>query len=216
MTVSVDTPGVDDPGPGRRIGIDVGTVRIGVASSDRGATLATPVTTVRRVTGLNDPDGADIEQLVDLIAEYDAVEVIVGLPRDLKGNGSASVTQARFIAGRLSRRLAHKRPIIPVRLADERLTTVAATHALRASGVTSRKGRAVIDQAAAVEILQTWLDGRAHRLSRPNGVDQKRGPTPGPHLLAAAARPGATRQTPPASPSTPVTPARADDEENTL
>lgn len=163
MKVSVDTPGDDDPGPGRRIGIDVGTVRIGVASSDRNATLATPVETVYRATGVEDPeDGPDVERLLEVIAEYQAVEVVVGLPRDLKGNGSRSVTEAQTIARRLRGRLND----IPVRLADERLTTVAATHALRASGRSTRKGRAVIDQAAAVEILQTWLDARRTRLER--------------------------------------------------
>lgn len=77
MKVHPDTPGVDDPGAGRRIGIDVGTVRIGVASSDKDATLATPVETVRRVTGFKDRDGEDIERLLELIDELDAVEVVV-------------------------------------------------------------------------------------------------------------------------------------------
>lgn len=160
MTVQPDTPGVDDPGPGRRIGVDVGTVRIGVASSDRDGLLATPVETVERVTGFKDRDGADIDRLLAIIDEYEAVEVVVGLPRDLQGNGSASVKHAKEIGFRIQRR----NPSIPVRFADERLTTVAATHALRASGVNERDGRKVIDQAAAVAILQSWLDGRAHQL----------------------------------------------------
>lgn len=155
MNMQPDTPGVDDPGPGRRIGIDVGTVRIGVASSDRGAVLATPVETVARVTGFKDRDGEDIERLLEIIREYEAVEVVVGLPRNLDGNGSTSVKHAKEIAFRIRRR-----SDVPVRMADERLTTVAATQSLRASGVTERAGRAVIDQAAAVEILQSWLDGR--------------------------------------------------------
>ncbi|EFK53853.1 Holliday junction resolvase RuvX [Corynebacterium genitalium ATCC 33030] len=161
MKIQPDTPGVDDPGPGRRIGIDVGTVRIGVASSDRDGLLATPVETVERVTGFKDRDGADIDRLLDIISEYDAVEVVVGLPRDLKGNGSSSVKHAKEIAFRIGRR----NPDVPVRFADERLTTVEATNALRLSGVNARDGRAVIDQAAAVAILQSWLDGRANQLN---------------------------------------------------
>lgn len=159
MNMQPDTPGVDDPGPGRRIGIDVGTVRIGVASSDRGAVLATPVETVTRVTGFKDRDGEDIERLLEIIREYEAVEVVVGLPRNLDGNGSTSVKHAKEIAFRIRRR-----SDVPVRMADERLTTVAATQSLRASGVTEKAGRAVIDQAAAVEILQSWLDGRNNYL----------------------------------------------------
>ena len=159
MNMQPDTPGVDDPGPGRRIGIDVGTVRNGVASSDRGAVLATPVETVARVTGFKDRKGEDIERLLEIIREYEAVEVVVGLPRNLDGNGSTSVKHAKEIAFRIRRR-----SDVPVRMADERLTTVAATQSLRASGVTEKAGRAVIDQAAAVEILQSWLDGRNNYL----------------------------------------------------
>lgn len=166
MKVEVDKPGIDDPGPGRRIGIDVGTVRIGVASSDRSAMLATPVETVYRVTAFDDADGDDIDRLLEIIAEYQAVEVVVGMPRDLKGNGSRSVKHAVDIARRLRRRLHQAGHDVPVRMADERLTTVMATSALRAAGVSSRKSRPVIDQAAAVNILQTWLDGRAHALRR--------------------------------------------------
>ncbi|RNE49245.1 Holliday junction resolvase RuvX [Corynebacterium alimapuense] len=165
MKVNPDSPGADDPGAGRRIGIDVGTVRIGVASSDRGATLATPVETVPRETGLRGHDLGDIDRLLAIIAEYDAVEVVVGLPRDLKGNGSTSVKHAKEIAFRIRRRLTGQNLDIPVRMADERLTTVAATAALRASGVSEKAGRKVIDQAAAVEILQSWLDARSIALA---------------------------------------------------
>lgn len=159
MKVHPDTPGIDDPGNGRRIGIDVGTVRIGVARSDREARLATPVETIERVTGFKDRDGEDIERILELIADNDAVEVVVGLPRDLRGNGSKSVKHAREIAFRIRRR-----SDVPVRMADERLTTVAAAQSLRMSGVSEKAGRSVIDQAAAVEILQSWLDGRLNYL----------------------------------------------------
>ncbi|WP_347305238.1 Holliday junction resolvase RuvX [Corynebacterium sp. SA-MJD20WY100] len=167
--VEPDTPGVDDPGQGRRLALDVGTVRIGVAVSDRDAKLAMPVETVPRETGFKDRDKGDIDRILELIEDYDVVEVVVGLPRDLHANGSKSVKHAKEIAFRIRRRLAAgatmDKVLPPVRMADERLTTVAATHALRASGVSERKGRAVIDQAAAVEILQSWLDGRANALA---------------------------------------------------
>ncbi|AGG66986.1 Holliday junction resolvase RuvX [Corynebacterium callunae] len=170
MKVNPDTPGVDDPGLGRRLGVDVGTVRIGVAASDREARLAMPVETIKRETGLKGPDLADVDRLLQLIKEYSVVEVVVGLPTDLKGNGSASVKQAKEIAFRVRRRLKNEGILsaegkeIPVRLGDERLTTVVATQALRSSGISEKAGRKVIDQAAAVEILQTWLDGRTAKL----------------------------------------------------
>ena len=159
MKVEPDTPGVDDPGPGRRLGVDVGTVRIGVAVSDRDARMATPLETVSRVTGFKDRDGEDIDRLVQLASEYEAVEVVVGLPRDLQGNGSNSVKHAKEIAFRIRRRTG-----LPVRMADERLTTVVAASAMRADGTSEKQGRKFIDQAAAVEILQSWLDGRNNNL----------------------------------------------------
>lgn len=158
MKVTPDTPGLDDPGQGRRLGLDVGTVRIGVAVSDRDARLAMPVETVPRESGLKGPDKGDIDRLLALIAEYQVAEVVVGLPRDLQSHGSASVKQAKEIAFRVRRRLRSEGREIPVRLGDERLTTVVATQALRASGVSEKAGRKVIDQAAAVEILQRALD----------------------------------------------------------
>lgn len=167
-----DAPGADDPGTGRRLGVDVGTVRIGVASSDRAAVLATPVETIPRQTGFSGPDLADIDRLIELVISYEAVEVVVGLPRDLKGNGSASVKHAREIAFRINRRLVNQGLDVPVRFADERLTTVAATTALRASGVSEKAGRKIIDQAAAVEILQSWLDAREQYLRRQEESDQ--------------------------------------------
>ena len=90
MKVTADTPGADDPGPGRRIGLDVGTVRIGVAVSDRDAVLAMPVETVPRETGLKDRDKGDIDRLLEIIDEYDVVEIVVGLPRTLKGRTDRS------------------------------------------------------------------------------------------------------------------------------
>ncbi|AKE41323.1 Holliday junction resolvase [Corynebacterium kutscheri] len=164
MDVIPDKPGHNDPGVGRRLGIDVGTVRIGIAVSDRDAIMATPVETVPRKTDLCDSDQEDIDRIIELVSHYEVVEVVVGLPRDLKGNGSQSVRHATTIAKRIARRIEKSGKNIPVRLGDERLTTVVATHALRAAGVKEKAGRKVIDQVAAVEILQSWLDGRRNTL----------------------------------------------------
>lgn len=148
-----DRPGdpQQDPGRGRRLGIDVGSVRIGVACSDPDAILATPVETVRR-----DRNGKHLRRLAALAAEYEAVEVVVGLPRTLADRTGPSALDAIEVADALAQRIAP----IPVRLADERLTTVAAQRSLRAAGVRAKEQRAVIDQAAAVAILQSWLDQR--------------------------------------------------------
>ncbi|RAV07522.1 Holliday junction resolvase RuvX, partial [Mycobacterium colombiense] len=152
-----DRPGDpdQDPGRGRRLGIDVGSVRIGVACSDPDAILATPVETVRR-----DRNGKHLRRLVALVAEYEAVEVVVGLPRTLADRTGPSALDAIEVADKLAEALARRVPPVPVRLADERLTTVAAQRSLRAAGVRAKEQRAVIDQAAAVAILQSWLDQR--------------------------------------------------------
>jgi putative holliday junction resolvase len=149
-----DRPGSDDPGRGRRLGIDVGSVRIGVAASDPDAILATPVETVRR-----DRSGAHLRRLVALIADLDVVEVVVGLPRTLADRAGSSAKDAIALADELAVRI----PKIPVRLADERLTTVSAERGLRDAGLRAKAQRSVIDQAAAVAILQGWLDQRRYR-----------------------------------------------------
>jgi putative Holliday junction resolvase len=147
-----------DPGRGRRLGVDVGTVRIGVASSDPDGILATPVETVRR-----DRTDKHVKRLARLVTDMDVVEVVVGLPRTLAERTGPSAVDAIAVADALAARIAP----IPVRLADERLTTVTAQRELREAGIKAKGQRAMIDQAAAVGILQTWLDQRravlAHR-----------------------------------------------------
>ncbi|MGH3977747.1 MAG: Holliday junction resolvase RuvX [Pseudonocardiaceae bacterium] len=138
------------PGPGRRLGVDVGEVRVGVALSDPGGVLASPLVTLAR----DRRGGADLDTLVALVGEHEVVEVVVGLPRTLAGCHGPAARVAQNYAGALAERLA----TVPVRLADERLTTVAATRVLAERGVRGRRQRAVVDQAAAVEILQSWLD----------------------------------------------------------
>lgn len=143
---------MDDPGRGRRLGVDVGSVRVGVALSDPAPMLASPLVTLTR-----DVDGArDLVQLVELVREHEVVEVVVGLPRTLADRHGPAAQIAQAYAEDLAGRLAP----VPVRLADERLTTVAAARVLAQRGVRGKKQRAVVDQAAAVEILQTWLDTR--------------------------------------------------------
>jgi putative holliday junction resolvase len=146
-----DRPGADDPGRGRRLGIDVGSVRIGVAVSDPDGILATPVETVRR-----ESSGRHLRRLAQLVSEYQVVEVVVGLPRTLGDRSGAAVADAAAVAEPLAERIAP----IPVRHVDERLTTVTAQRSLREAGVRARGQRAVVDQAAAVTILQSWLDQR--------------------------------------------------------
>lgn len=143
-----------DPGRGRRIGIDVGSVRIGVAASDPDAILATPVETVAR-DRRKDSD-RHIRRLAGLVQDLGAVEVVVGLPRTLADRSGSSAQDAVAVADALAARIAPT----PVRLADERLTTVVAQRSLREAGVRGRGQRSVIDQAAAVGILQNWLDQR--------------------------------------------------------
>jgi len=141
-----------DRGPGRRLGVDVGSVRVGVALSDPAAVLATPLVTLAR-----DRRGStDLDQLSALVTEHEVVEVIVGLPRTLAGWHGPSAQDAEAYAAALAARVR-----VPVRLADERLTTVRASRMLAERGVRGRRRRAIVDQAAAVEILQSWIDARA-------------------------------------------------------
>jgi len=134
---------------GRRLGIDVGDVRIGVASSDPDGLIATPVETVARGRG-------DLERLAALVEEHAAFEVVLGLPRSLSGGEGPAAAKARTFAGALAAALAPAG--VGVRLFDERLSTVSAEAALRERGRKGKSRRAVVDQAAAVIILQNALD----------------------------------------------------------
>jgi putative Holliday junction resolvase len=133
---------------GRRLGIDVGSVRVGVALSDPDGVLATPLVTVARVA-----EGGDLRAIADLVAEHEVVGIVVGLPRTLAGREGRAAEDARAFGAALEAVVD-----VPIEFADERLTTVVATQQLRQRGVKGRKQRAVIDQAAAVAILQGRLD----------------------------------------------------------
>ena len=134
-------------------------MRIGVAASDPDGILATPVETVER--DRRHKTGKHLRRLAQLADELEAVEVVVGLPRTLAERSGPSAVDAVELAEALARRIAPT----PVRLSDERLTTVAAQRSLRDAGIRAKRQRTMIDQAAAVEILQNWLDQRRAALA---------------------------------------------------
>ena len=136
------------------MGVDVGTVRVGLAMSDLTGTLASPLETLQRAK-----DDSDLDRLVALVMEHEVTEVVVGEPVHLSGASGASAKDA----GAYAQALADRIPDVPVQLIDERLSTVTAASHLREGGIDSRKQRSVIDQAAAVVILQQFLDGRRAR-----------------------------------------------------
>ena len=138
--------------PGVRLGVDVGSVRVGLAASDPSGLVATPVETVARDTSSH---RTDVARIVEVAGRLSGVEVVVGLPRLLSGAEGEAARLARAYAAELARAV-HP---VPVRLVDERLTTVESTRRLRESGVAGRSQRGVVDQAAAVLILQSALDG---------------------------------------------------------
>lgn len=134
---------------GVRVAVDVGKARVGVARCDAQAILAVPVATLHR-----DRFGADLDEVADLVEDLGAMEVIVGLPLHLSGEDSSSTSDARGWARQLAGRV---RPV-PVRLTDERMSTVSAHRALHASGRREKDFRSVVDQAAAVVILEQALE----------------------------------------------------------
>jgi putative Holliday junction resolvase len=147
--------GRSDPRRDERVlGIDVGTVRVGVAMSDPTGTIASPLETLKRAR-----DESDLDRLAALVVEHEVTEVVVGEPRHLSGASGASAEDAAAYARALAGRIGN----VPVHLVDERLSTVTASQHLRAGGRDSRAQRSVIDQAAAVVILQQFLDSRRSR-----------------------------------------------------
>ncbi|CAM3214299.1 Holliday junction resolvase RuvX [Nocardioides dubius] len=145
--------------PGVRLGIDPGDARIGVARCDPSGVIATPLETVARGEG-------DVARLAALVAEEGAMEVVMGLPRSLSGGEGPAAHKVRRFARRLAKRIAP----VPVRLVDERLTTVTAESMLRERGRKGADRRAVVDMAAAVVILQHALDAEQARGEAPGDV----------------------------------------------
>lgn len=141
---------------GRRLGVDVGDARIGVASCDPSGLIATPVETVTA------GDQA-ISRLKDLVNEYEAIECVLGLPIGLSGREGPASKKVRQFALELAAEILP----VSVRLIDERMSTVTAQSHLHASGRNTKNSRSVIDQAAAVVILQSALDAEKTRGQAP-------------------------------------------------
>ncbi|ACQ80270.1 Holliday junction resolvase YqgF [Beutenbergia cavernae DSM 12333] len=155
-----------------RLGVDVGSVRVGVARCDPSGVIATPVTTLAR-RGKR----GGVAEIAGLVREDSAIEVVIGLPRALDGHEGSSARQARAYAGQVARAVEP----VPVRLVDERLSTVAAHRAMHEAGRAGRRHREVVDQAAAVVILQSALD-----------AERATGAPPGEHVVPARPETGGT------------------------
>jgi len=142
---------------GVRLGVDVGSVRVGVARSDPDGVLASPLEVIPHGRG-------DMDRLAGIVARHDALEVIVGLPTTLAGREGPAAAGARQVASALAARISP----VPVRLFDERFTTTTAHAVLRQSGKNSRARRPMVDQAAAAVLLQGALDAE-RAMGRPPG-----------------------------------------------
>jgi putative holliday junction resolvase len=145
---------------GVRVGIDWGDARIGVARCDPDGVLATPYATVRA-------GESEVDDLLAILADLEPLEVVVGLPTTLAGTEGPAAAKVRERAGRLAAATS-----VPVRLVDERLTTVEVSRRMREGGRKAKAQRAVIDAAAAAAILE-------HAVA----LERSRGEPPGALLL---------------------------------
>jgi putative holliday junction resolvase len=137
--------------PGRVLGVDLGSRRIGVAVTDGAQRVALGVAVLTRTRD----QAADHQALADLAAAYDAVGIVVGLPLSLSGGRGPAAQAVADEVSNLQRRVA-----LEVVTVDERLTTRLAAGTLRAEGRRPREQRDVIDQSAAALLLQTWVEQR--------------------------------------------------------
>ncbi len=131
---------------GIRLGIDVGKARVGVSRCDPDGMLAVPVETVPR-------SETSVDRIVELSAEWDPIEIVIGLPVSMRGEETLSTVDAREFAADVRRRTGRA-----VRMVDERLSTVSAHAALRSSGRSQKNSRSIVDQVAAVVLLQHAVD----------------------------------------------------------
>lgn len=152
--VPPETPQPTLPSRGAWLGVDVGSVRVGLAGCDPAGILATPIETLARDTSSH---GRDLHRIAEEARAREAVGIVVGLPKSLSGGGGKAAQTATDYARRLARLVAP----LPVVQVDERLTTVTAHQQLYGSRMAGRKHNRVVDQVAAVLILQTFLDARA-------------------------------------------------------
>jgi putative Holliday junction resolvase len=138
----------------RALGLDLGSKRVGVAISDSGGAVATPIDTIHRSRDRH----ADRRRIAELVAEWEAEIVVVGLPLSLDGSigpaAQGAIDEAEALGDTLS---------VPVVLQDERLTTVTAHDRLREQGLKGPRRTAVVDQTAAAVLLQAWLDARRNQ-----------------------------------------------------
>lgn len=149
---------------GIRLGIDVGRARVGVSRCDPDGMLAVPVETVAR-------NEASIDRIAEIAREHDPLEIVVGLPVNMRGEETPSTTDARSFAAEVAARTG-----TPVRLVDERLSTVSAHTALRSSGRTQKNSRSIVDQVAAVVLLQHAIDtekSTGHPAGAPVELDEE-------------------------------------------
>ena len=138
-----------DEGPHPALGIDHGDARIGIAATDPLGILAHPMETIDvRAT---DP----IERIASLVAQRGIRTLVVGLPVRIDGTEGSAAEKVRSFAAKLAKRL----PGVPLEFIDEAYTTMAASAKLREAGRKAKRQKGVIDQAAAVEILEAWLNG---------------------------------------------------------
>jgi putative Holliday junction resolvase len=135
----------------RALGIDLGSKRIGVATSDRSGTIATPLTVLKR----SDSRDSDYRAIADLVIEYEIECVVVGLPLHMNGTQGDAAKSAVAEVQQLTSVLS-----VPVLTFDERRTTVTADNILMEQNMNAQERRRVIDKVAAAVMLQSWLDGR--------------------------------------------------------
>ena len=135
----------------RALGVDLGEKRIGIAVSDSNGKVATPLQVIIRSKSIKQ----DHKKISDLVDEWEADIVVVGMPYSLNGSKGLAAKTVEKEVKELSSALE-----VPVATQDERLTTVTAAKELAIQGLDSKKQRKVIDQVAASVILQSWLDNR--------------------------------------------------------
>ncbi len=138
----------------RVLGIDLGSKRIGIATSDRSGTIATPYTVLLRCGSM----GGDHRNIAKMVVEEEAQAVIVGLPLNMDGSEGKAAQAARVEAARMATVVG-----VPVHVHDERLTTVEADRVLMEQKMNAQARRRVVDKVAAAVMLQSWLDTQAHQ-----------------------------------------------------
>jgi putative Holliday junction resolvase len=140
-------------GPGRIMALDIGGRRIGVALSDPGRVLASPLTTLRA-----EPRAAAIARIAALAAQHEVAAIVVGLPLTLTGEVGPQAQIVQTFADELRQVVA-----VPVHLFDERLTSVAAERMMIELGIKPDRRKERIDEVAAAIILQDFLDAQRGR-----------------------------------------------------